>query len=225
MTRRRLTRIGAVLLLAAAVAAVYLSPLREHLSREQVRAFVGELRGLWYGPIAFIGIFAAACVFALPASVFVLASGLIWGWKLGTLWAMIGGVIGATASFFAGRFIGEGLLDRFGRVGRVVARQADHAGFKSLLVLRLVPGIPFAALNYGAGVAGVRLGDFLLATIVGMAPSVLVFAYCADALFNGSMREEDAVARLLIVGALMLAIVLIPGLLKRRLRPVPEPES
>ncbi|HUP49445.1 MAG TPA: VTT domain-containing protein [Thermoanaerobaculia bacterium] len=225
MTTRRLTRVALLLVLAAAIAAIYLSPLRDHLTREEIRGLVGELRALWYGPIAFMAIFAVACVFALPASIFVLASGLIWGWQLGGTWAMIGGVVGATASFYAGRFIGEGLLDRFGRAGRAVARQVDHAGFKSLLVLRLVPGIPFAALNYGAGVAGVRLGDFLLATVVGMAPSVFVFAWCADALFNGSMREEDAVARVLIVTGLMIAIVLIPGLLKRRLRPVAEPES
>lgn len=225
MRARRVTRVVLALLLAAIVAGIYMSPLREHLNRDDIRAFVANLRGLWYGPIAFIGIFAAACVVALPASVFVIAAGLIWGWQLGGTWAMIGGILGATASFFAGRFIGEGLLARFGRVGRLVARQADHAGFKSLLILRFIPGIPFAALNYGAGVAGVRFGDFLLATLLGMAPSVYVFAYCADALFNGSMGEGDAVVRLLIVGALMIAIVLIPGLLKRRLRPVPDPES
>lgn len=225
MTRRRLTQVALALLLVAAVAGIYMSPVRDHLTRDEIRSFVGHLRGLWYGPLAFIGVFALASVLALPASIFVLASGLIFGWQLGGTWAMAGGLLGATASFAAGRFIGEGLLDRFGRIGRVVARQVDHAGFKSLLVLRLVPGIPFAALNYGAGVAGVRLGDFVLATIVGMAPSVYVFAYCADALFNGSMSEEGALVRLLVVGALMLAIVLIPGVLKRRLRPLPDAES
>ena len=38
-------------------------------------------------------------------------------------------------------------------------------------------------------------------------------------------REGDAVVNLLIVCVLMLAIVLIPGLLKRRLRPTPDPEA
>ncbi|HEX6178372.1 MAG TPA: VTT domain-containing protein, partial [Thermoanaerobaculia bacterium] len=175
--------------------------------------------------LVFMAVFAAACVVALPASVFVIAAGLIWGWKLGGTWAMIGGIIGAIASFYAGRFIGEGLLTRFGKVGQLVMRQADHAGFKSLLILRFIPGIPFAALNYGSGVAGVKIGDFVPATMLGMAPSVYVFAYCADALFNGSMREGDAIVRLLVVGALMIAIVLIPSLLKRRVRSLPDAEG
>lgn len=225
MTSRRLMKLALAVLLAVAIGAIYLSPLRDHLTRDEIRGFVEHLRGLWYGPIAFMAIFAVACLFAVPASIFVLAAGLIWGWQLGGTWSIIGGLAGAAISFFAARFIGEGLLDRFGRVGRLVAKQVDHAGFKSLLILRFVPGLPFAALNYGAGVCGVRLGDFLLATLLGMAPSVYVFAYCADALFNGSMREEDAVVRLLIVAGLMIAIVLIPGLLKRHLRPVEEPES
>lgn len=225
MTRRKVARAALLLLLAAGVAGIYFSPLREHMNRNDIRAFVEHLRGLWYGPIVFVGIFAAACIVAVPASIFVLASGLIWGWKLGGTYAMAGGMLGAVASFFAGRFIGEGLLERFGRVGKLVAHQVDHAGFRSLLVLRFIPGIPFAVLNYGSGVAGVRALDFMLATLLGMAPSIYVFAYCADSLFNGTMTEGDAIKRLLIVGALMIGLVLIPTLIKRRVRPVAESEG
>jgi uncharacterized membrane protein YdjX (TVP38/TMEM64 family) len=224
MSARRATKVTLVVVLVAAVAAIYLSPLREYMDREQIRGFVEQLRGLWYGPVAFVLIFALACVFAVPASIFVLAAGLIWGWKLGGTYSMLGGILGAAASFAAGRFIGEGLLQRFGRVGAVVAKQVDHAGFKSLLVLRFIPGLPFAALNYGAGVCGVRFGDFVLATILGMGPSVYLFAYCDDALFNGTMTEGDAVVKLLILGGAMIAIVLIPGLLKRRMRPAADSE-
>lgn len=224
MSARRATKVTLVVILVAAVAAIYLSPLREYMDRDQIRGFVEQLRGLWYGPVAFVLIFALACVFAVPASIFVLAAGLIWGWKLGGTYSMLGGIVGAAASFAAGRFIGEGLLQRFGRIGAVVAKQVDHAGFKSLLVLRFIPGLPFAALNYGAGVCGVRFGDFVFATILGMGPSVYLFAYCADALFNGTMTEGDAVVKLLLLGAAMIAIVLIPGLLKRRMRSTADPE-
>ena len=86
----------------------------------------------------------------------------------------------------------------------MVAKQVDHAGFKTLLVLRNIPGIPFAALNYGAGVAGVKFRDFIFATILGIAPSKFVFTYCADALFNGSMSEGDAFRRMATVGALVM---------------------
>lgn len=218
MSRRTAIRLAVLLVIAAAVAGVYFSPLRQHLNRNDVRAAVERVRDVWYGPLLLILVYAIGCVLALPASLFIVAAGFIWGWKLGGSYAMVGGIIGATASFFAGRFIGEGLLERFGKVGALVKKQVDHAGFKSLLVTRFIPGLPFAAVNYGAGVAGVRVRDFMLATIIGLAPSNFVFAYCSDALFNGTMSETDALKRLAVVCALMLCVVAIPSLLKRRLQ-------
>lgn len=215
MTKRTLIKVALVVLLAAAIAGIYFSPIRGHLTREGLRAFVEHLRTMWYGPLIFIASFMAACVLALPASVFVVAAGFIWGWLAGGIYSVIGGLLGAIASFYVGRFVGEGMLDKFGRVGRAVAKQVDHAGFRSLLVLRFIPGIPFAVLNYGAGVAGVRIRDFFGSTLIGIIPSMFVFAYCADALFNGSMSEGDAFKRLAIVCGLMLAITLLPMAVKR----------
>jgi uncharacterized membrane protein YdjX (TVP38/TMEM64 family) len=215
MSRRTLLKIAAVLLLIAAFVAVWFSPLREHLTRESVRAAVEHIRTLWYAPIVFVALYAIGCVVAFPASLFVISAGFIWGWVLGTVYAMAGGMSGAVISFYIARFVGEGLLDRFGKMGRMVAKQVDHAGFKSILVARNIPGVPFAVLNYGAGVAGVRFRDYFFATLVGIFPSKVVFTYCADALFNGSMSEGDALKRLLIVCVLMIAMVLLPALVKR----------
>jgi uncharacterized membrane protein YdjX (TVP38/TMEM64 family) len=222
--KRRIAKLALLLIIVGAVAAIYFSPLRDHLTRNEIRQAVSYLRGFWYGPLVFIILFALGCVFAVPASLFVVSAGLIWGWVWGGTYSLVGGLLGAVASFLAGRFIGEGLMKRFGRVGQMVERQVDHAGFKSLLILRFIPGIPFAALNYGAGVCSVRLPDFIFATLLGMAPSVYVFAWCADALFNGTMSEGDVVRRLIIVAALMLSITLLPLLVKRKLRPqAPRP--
>ena len=224
MTKRTLVRGAVLVVLAAVVVGIYLSPARDLFTRDNVRAFVEHLRGLWYGPAIFIGAFMLACVLALPASVFCIAAGFIWGWALGGVYSMAGGLLGAIASFYVGRFLGEGMLEKFGRVGRAVARQVDHAGFRSLLALRFVPGIPFAVLNYGAGVAGVRMRDFLGATLLGIIPPMFVFTYCADALFNGSMSEGDAVKRLTIVCILMLSLTLLPVVLKRFARRPPVAE-
>ena len=103
----------------------------------------------------------------------------------------------------------------------MVKKQVDHAGFRSLLVLRFVPGLPFAAVNYGAGVAGVRVSDFAAATVVGLIPSNYLFAYCSDALFNGSMTEADALKKLAIVCAIMLTLIFVPQLIAKRFRSQP----
>jgi phospholipase D1/2 len=218
MTGRTAIKIALVIVIAGVVAALYFTPVRQYMDRQHLVFAVEYLRGLWYAPIILILSYAIGCIFAIPASLFIIAAGVVWGWLLGGTYAMIGGVLGATLSFLVGRFVGEGMLERFGGLGRRVAKQVDHAGFKSLLVLRLIPLFPFAVLNYGAGVARVELADFVMATTLGLMPSNFVFAYSAHSLYENTMSQGEALGRLAIVAVLLLAVVLVPSLLKRRLR-------
>lgn len=204
-----------VLLLGGAIAAIFLTPLRSYLTLENVRAVIAQLRGVWYGPLVFVVLYAVGAVLIVPASIFVLSAGVIWGWKLGGLYSLVAGTIGAAASFFVARYVGSGMLARFGVAGEKVRRQVDHAGFKSLLIMRLVPVFPFALLNYGSGVAGVKFGDFILATFLGLAPSAFVFAWSADALVNGTLTREDAFKRILLVGVLLAILVLVPTIIRK----------
>ena len=205
-----------LLVLVGGVVALYFSPLRHYFSREQLNDTVNHLRGLWYGPIALIVAYGVGCIFAVPASVFIIAAGIIWGWKLGVTYAMTGAMLGASASYFAGQFLGEGLLDRFGKAGEMVRRQISRNGFVSMLIARLIPGPPFAVWNYAAGIARMNFGEYFLATLLGTLPAHIVFAYCADALFNGTMTQGDAVKRLAVVAGLLISMIALTTVLKRR---------
>ncbi|MDP9360692.1 MAG: TVP38/TMEM64 family protein [Acidobacteriota bacterium] len=217
MNKRNAIKLATLAVLAGGAVALYFSPLRAYLTKAHIHDFIDWLRGLWYGPLVLIGLYAAGCVFAIPASIFVIAAGVIWGWKLGAVYAITGGVLGAIAAYYVGRFLGEGLLDKFGSAGRAVRRQVETAGFTSMLIVRLIPGPPFAVWNYAAGIARMRFRDYALATLIGIIPSHLVFTYCADSLVNGTMTEGDAIKRLAIVCALLLALITIPLLIKKRL--------
>lgn len=209
-------KIMTLLVLLGGVVALYFSPLRSHFSRQHLAEDVAFLRTLWYGPIVLIVSYGVGCVFALPASLFIIAAGIIWGWKLGVTYAMTGAMLGASAAYFAGQFLGEGVLDRFGRAGQAVSRHVSRNGFVSMLIARLIPGPPFAVWNYAAGIARMNFGEYFLATLLGTLPAHIVFAYSADALFNGTMTEGDAVKRLAIVAALLLSMVALTMVLKRR---------
>lgn len=220
MNARNAIKIVVLLLIVAAVAGVFFSPLRHHLNIASARDWVSHtrqsVRGMWYAPLILILAYAAGCVFAIPASIFVIVAGALWGWKLGALYAFLGGLLGAIASYFMGRFLGEGLLHRFGKAGEMVMKQAKHAGFQTMLIVRLIPGPPFAVWNYGAGVAGMKFRDYALATALGILPSHVIFAYSADAIFSGAMTEGEAIRKLAIVGALLIAMVLLASYLKKR---------
>jgi uncharacterized membrane protein YdjX (TVP38/TMEM64 family) len=217
MISRRGLKIATLVVLVAGVVALYFSPLRNYLTRENVLHAVQQMRGLWYAPFVLILAYGVGCIFAIPASVFILAAGAIWGWKLGVTYAMCGAMLGASTSYFAGRFLGEGVLDHFGKMGEAVTKQVSRNGFMSLLIARLIPGPPFAVWNYAAGIARMNFGEYFLATLLGTLPAHIVFAYCADALFNGTMTQGDAVKRLVIVAGLLISMIAATALLKRRL--------
>jgi uncharacterized membrane protein YdjX (TVP38/TMEM64 family) len=217
MNKRNAIKLATFIVLAGGVAALYFTPLRAYLTKAHINDLIAWLRGLWYGPLVLIALYAAGCVFALPASIFVIAAGVIWGWKLGGLYAIIGGFLGAIAAYYVGGFLGEGLLGKFGSVGRGVRKQVESSGFLSMLIVRLIPGPPFAVWNYAAGVAKMRFRDYALATLIGIIPSHLVFTYCADSLVNGTMTQGDALRRLLIVCALLFALIAIPLVIKKRM--------
>src|SRR6185369_7037635 len=220
---RNALKAAIVLFIAAVVAALYFTPARQYMTREHIGEGVSLMRGLWYGPVLIVLAYAIGCVFAVPASLFIIAAGVVWGWKLGGVYAMTGGMLGAVISYFIGRFLGEGMLEKFGSAGKMVERQVACAGLKTMFIVRLIPGPPFAVWNYGAGVAGVKFSDYFLGTLLGTFPAHMIFAYSADALFNGTMTQGDAVRRLVIVTGLLLVLTLLPTLIKRFMRPEPTP--
>ncbi len=212
-------KIALVVILVGAVVAVLCSPLRHQLTIGNARAWVtherAHVQALWWTPLALVAAYAVGCIFAIPATLFIAVAGALWGWKLGLVYAMSGGMLGASVSYFFGRYLGEGLLERFGKAGAAVTRQIERAGFMTMLIVRLIPGPPFAMWNYGAGVARFPFGVYFLATLIGTLPAHFVFVYSADALFSGTMTEGDALKRLAIVAALLIALALLPAVIKR----------
>ena len=214
LTGRTKAKIAVGVALVAIVAGLYASPLRTWLTVENVSEAIRRVSSLWYAPFVFMAAFAVACVLWIPASVFLIAAGVIWGWKLGSLYAIVGSLIGAMMSYFVARFLGAEAMAKFG--GDKIARYLEHAGFQTMLILRLIPLFPFAVLNYGAGFAGVRARDFFFSTALGVIPAMIVVCYSADAIAHGLMSREDAVKNLLKVGFILAVVVAVPLLLKKR---------
>jgi uncharacterized membrane protein YdjX (TVP38/TMEM64 family) len=209
-------RVGAAILLAAAIAGVYVSPLREWATIARAREAMAHLESIWYGPLVFMAAFGIFGTLLVPATVFVVGASLIWGWAEGGTYAVLGGTLAAFLSYAIARWLGADLLHRFGDRGRVAALRLRNAGFRSLLILRLIPIFPFAALNYGSGFAGLRPRDVIFATLLGSAPSIFIISYSADAIARGTLSGEGAFRRLLIAGLLLASLVLVPTLLRKR---------
>ncbi|QDQ10269.1 TVP38/TMEM64 family protein [Streptomyces spectabilis] len=130
---------------------------------------------------------AAVCVFAVaygtctvafvPRPLLNLAAGALFGSQAGLAAAVAGTVLGAGASFGLGRILGQDALRPLlrGRWLKAADGQLSRHGFRSMLAVRLFPGVPFAAANYCAAVSKMGWLSFLLATALGSVPNTAAY--------------------------------------------------
>ena len=147
-----------------------------------------------------------------------IAGGAVFGFWWGSLLNTIGANIGANAAFGLSRALGRQGVERLtGSRSAGIDRATVQHGFTGLLVLRLIPLVPFNALNFGSGLTALRWRTYALATVIGIVPGTLVYTFFADALVLGSTEASaTAFRRVLIAGVLLAALSLTP-LIARRL--------
>jgi len=160
----------ALVLLAALAAAVLIRPDPDDIEQ----AFDGL--GL-FGPLLFGLAYAALTVLLIPGAPLTLAAGALFGVVGGGVVVMFGATAGAGAAFLISRRSTRGAVEQ-ARGARLEAleRRFGGQGFPAMLILRLIPLVPFNALNYAAGATAISTRDYMLATVIGIAPGVFVFS-------------------------------------------------
>lgn len=142
---------------------------------EAMRSRVAEA-GAW-GPALFFALYVALALIPCPKALLTAAGGALFGLWAGTGLALSAALVGAVISFGLGRQLGRDAVDRLirGRLARVDALLADH-GLSAVLIVRLVPLVPFIAINYASGLTGVTFRHFVVGSAVGMIPGSLAYA-------------------------------------------------
>jgi uncharacterized membrane protein YdjX (TVP38/TMEM64 family) len=178
------------------------------LSAGRVRDWV-EDAGVW-APVAFVAISAALTVAFFPGPLLAGASGLLFGTALGFPLSLTAAVLGASAAFLIGRAAGRDAVERLaGRRVLAVRDAVSRRGFLAILYARILPGVPYNLVNYGAGLTTIRLPVFSGATALGAAPRA--FAYTA---LGGSL--DDLGSPEAIVAIAVLVVMAIGGVIAFR---------
>lgn len=244
------------LLLAAAIAVFGLG-LHRYISVEAAIQHSDALdRIVAANPLAafaiYVAIYSAAIVFALPgAVVFTMFGGFLFGWFFGALGGVLGSTIGGVITVLIGSAsVGTSLqnaaLPRFQKL----ARGFREGAFGYIVLLRLIPVVPYIAINVAAGLFRVPLKTFVAATMIGIAPIAFCFGFIGSGLDQGIEKQLEAYracealrpgecqiefdvmhffSRELIAGfALFAALVSLPVIFRKRiarLRRPPREES
>ena len=208
------------LILVGGFLAVRLTPLGDLLSREGVTSAIAFLRASAWAPLIFIIAYATLTALAVPGTILTLVGGGVFGVFWGTVYNSIAANIGANAAFLISRGLGrEGVRSLLGSDSAALEKLDDvvgRHGFRGLLTLRLIPLVPFNALNFGSGLLPLRWRTYAVATLVGIFPGTVVYTFFADALLQGSQEaSRGALIRVAIAGALLILMSFLPQILKR----------
>lgn len=219
-------KLGAALRLAAVVAVVGIAVLVAwklgYFELDRRRQFVETVQRWrltpFVGPL-FIAVYAIAVVICLPVAIMTLLGGAIFGPAMGAIVSGVGALLGTVFVHFIARGLALAPARRlFGR-HRLLNQLKDHDDVRTLLRLRVLPVAPFGVLDYVAGVAGVSLRRLLVATAIGIVPSVVAYSFVGAQLLSGLVTEGEATRRgLWIAGSVtgfMMLLSVTPTIVRR----------
>lgn len=132
----------------------------------------------WLAPCLFVLIYTASVTLSLPqAALLTLIGGLLFGTALGGALAAASATIGAVLLFLIARSaFAEPLARRGGAALGKLREELRLNGFAYLLAIRLIPVVPFWLINLAAALCGMRLGQFTVATLIGILPATFITA-------------------------------------------------
>ena len=179
---RTFSRLLLALVLAAAVAGFVVFDLGRFLSLEQLRAAQADLAGLYAqrpGMVigAFFAVYVAVTALSLPGAVpLTLAGGALFGLGLGTVVVSFASTLGATLAMLVSRhLLREAVQSRFGARLAELDRGIARDGAFYLFTLRLVPVLPFFAINLLMGLTAMRVWTYAWVSQLGMLAGTLVY--------------------------------------------------
>lgn len=208
LPRRILGLAGLAIVLALLVVAWRWTPLREWLNLQNLVALARRLQTLPFTPLAVLAGYVAGGLVLVPVTLLIAVTGVVFGPVWGCVYALAGAMLSASASYGIGAWLGRDAVRRLlgQRINRL-SRRLARRGILAMMVVRVLPVAPFTVVNVVAGASHIRFRDFLIGTLLGMAPGILLtvaFAHnLAEAVRNPS---AGAIAVLALVAALLVGV-------------------
>jgi phospholipase D1/2 len=217
--RRRLLalalRVALTLLVLLAIALVVRSDLvGESGAIAEALRLAEQHRTSWQGLAVVLMAFLLSSLVFVPVNIVIAGTGAAFGPLLGPLYALAGALVAAAITFAIGRALGRDWV-RWLATRRVMAfnRRLNRHGLLAMTVLRLFPVAPFTVVNLIAGASDLRARDYMLGSLIGMSPGILLMTLFGDRL--GAWLRQPNVANLAVVVGIAALAVALAWALKR----------
>lgn len=222
-------RIAVAVVLIVAVGSFFVFDLGRFLTFETLESlrtdsavarFIAEYPG-WSRAVYF-GIFVTIAAFPLPvAGVMTVAGGAIFGLGWGLVLASFASAISSALAFLVSRkLLGEWVQRRFAKELAGVNAGVKRDGGFYLFSLRMVPLIPFFALNLVMGLTRMGLFSFYAVSQAGMLAVIFIYVFAGTRLAEvkspGDVLDAGLIAAVVLLGLFPLAAKRLIAWINRR---------
>lgn len=184
---------------------VYYFSKYDAISRENIEAFVSGF-GIW-APLAYAVLYIACSPIPLLAPTFSAVGGLIFGAVRGTVVVMIVATLSALVPYSLSRRLGREWVEsklKGKKLDNLYQQSEGSKAFTFIVLMRLIPVLPWEIQNYVAGLTKVKIPTFMLGTILGIIPGSFSLA------FLGAAATDPTSWQFVAAIALKVATALIP---------------
>lgn len=170
---------------------------------------VNELGALGVVIVFVLGALATAV--GLPRQLLAFVSGFSYGVLAGLLLSLMASIVGCAITFFVSRyFLRRWVQQRYPKTVTWLDAFIKDDPIVKILILRLQPFGTNLLTNLSAGVANIRGCTFLVSSLIGYIPQMLVFS-----LMGSGVRVGSSIQLLVSLGLLGLSVLLGIWLLRR----------
>ncbi|HQZ07521.1 MAG TPA: FAD-dependent oxidoreductase [Burkholderiaceae bacterium] len=223
----RLQKILILLVFAIGAIAFFAFDLGRFFSLDFVKQSQGQIAAMYADQpvrisLGYFMIYVAITALSLPgAAIMTLAGGAVFGLLWGTLLVSFASTLGATLAMLVARYILRDSIEaRFGRRLTEVNKGITREGPFYLFTLRLIPAIPFFALNLLMGLTRMKPLTFFWVSQVGMLAGTVAYVYAGTEIARidslGDILSPGLIGAFVVLGLFPLLAKKIVDAIKRR---------
>ena len=141
--------------------------------------------GVW-APLVYVVIVIVFPIIFMPVAPLAMMSGLLFGLWWGYLYTIFGCIINCSLMYWMTQHLGKERVQTFLQkrlspawLARIESLEG-RTGFFFLVILRLTALIPYNVINYAFGLTNMKFRDFMLASIIGILPDMLIYVNMGD---------------------------------------------
>lgn len=215
-------RLVALIVLVAALAGTALAwrytPLREWLDFDTLVRFAEDWQTSPAAPLAVVAAYVAGGLLVVPVMLLIAVTAAVFGPALAILYALCGALASAAATYAIGRRLGRDTVRRLaGARVNALSQRLARRGVLAVLLVRLLPVAPYSIVNLVAGASHIGWRDFLLGTVLGLTPGIVMATVFVDRALE-AIRHPGPVTYLVLCA--IAGVIVTAGFAARRwLRP------